>query len=39
VLVCLMLLARGVVTADALHPVVTFGAPSVFSGGSRVWAS
>jgi len=36
VLVSLMLLARGVVTADALHPVVTFGAPSMFSGGSRV---
>jgi hypothetical protein len=36
VLVSLMLLARGVVTPDALHPVVTFGAPSVFCGGNRV---
>jgi hypothetical protein len=36
VLVSLMLLARGVVTPEALHPVVTFGAPSVFCGGNRV---
>jgi len=36
VLVSLMLLARGVVTPDALHPVVTFGAPSVFCGGNQV---
>ncbi|XP_066312130.1 phospholipase A1 PLIP1, chloroplastic-like [Miscanthus floridulus] len=36
VLVSLMLLARGMVTPDALHPVVTFGAPSVFCGGNRV---
>ena len=31
-----MLLARGVVTPDALRPVVTFGAPSVFCGGNQV---
>lgn len=36
VLVSLMLLARGVVAPEALHPVVTFGAPSVFCGGHRV---
>lgn len=36
VLVSLMLLARGVVTPEALHPVVTFGAPSVFCAGHRV---
>uniref|UniRef100_A0A0D9V2Z5 Fungal lipase-type domain-containing protein n=1 Tax=Leersia perrieri TaxID=77586 RepID=A0A0D9V2Z5_9ORYZ len=35
-LVSLMLVARGVVTPDALLPVVTFGAPSVFCGGARV---
>ncbi|RCV26232.1 hypothetical protein SETIT_5G229200v2 [Setaria italica] len=35
-LVSLMLLARGVVAPEALHPVVTFGAPSVFCGGHRV---
>ncbi|KAF8676005.1 hypothetical protein HU200_047508 [Digitaria exilis] len=35
-LVSLMLLARGVVTPEALHPVATFGAPSVFCGGNRV---
>ncbi|KAJ1284357.1 hypothetical protein BS78_03G197400 [Paspalum vaginatum] len=35
VLVSLMLLARGVVTPEALHPVVTFGAPSVFCAGHR----
>ncbi|CAO2176696.1 unnamed protein product [Urochloa humidicola] len=36
VLVSLMLVARGVVPPEALHPVVTFGAPSVFCGGQRV---
>jgi hypothetical protein len=36
VLVSLMLLARGAVTPDALHPVVTFGSPAVFCGGDRV---
>ncbi|CAL4975245.1 unnamed protein product [Urochloa decumbens] len=36
VLVSLMLVARGVVPPEALHPVVTFGAPSVFCGGRRV---
>ncbi|WVZ69653.1 hypothetical protein U9M48_018408 [Paspalum notatum var. saurae] len=36
VLVSLMLLARGVVAPEALHPVVTFGAPSVFCAGHRV---
>ncbi|OEL23173.1 hypothetical protein BAE44_0015806 [Dichanthelium oligosanthes] len=36
VLVSLMLLSRGVVAPEALHPVATFGAPSVFCGGDRV---
>ncbi|TVU03221.1 hypothetical protein EJB05_51252, partial [Eragrostis curvula] len=36
VLVSLMLVSRGVVPPDALHPVVTFGAPAVFCGGHRV---
>uniref|UniRef100_A0A0A9DL75 Fungal lipase-type domain-containing protein n=1 Tax=Arundo donax TaxID=35708 RepID=A0A0A9DL75_ARUDO len=36
VLVSLMLLTRGVVAPEALHPVVTFGAPAVFCGGHRV---
>ncbi|XP_062205664.1 phospholipase A1 PLIP1, chloroplastic-like [Phragmites australis] len=36
VLASLMLLARGVVAPEALQPVVTFGAPSVFCGGHRV---
>ncbi|EEC71102.1 hypothetical protein OsI_02886 [Oryza sativa Indica Group] len=35
-LVSLMLVARGVVGPEALLPVVTFGAPSVFCGGQRV---
>ncbi len=35
-LVSLMLVARGVVGPEALLPVVTFGAPSVFCGGHRV---
>ncbi|KAG8044861.1 hypothetical protein GUJ93_ZPchr0008g13682 [Zizania palustris] len=35
-LVSLMLVARGVVVPEALLPVVTFGAPSVFCGGQRV---
>ncbi|KAL6615594.1 hypothetical protein ACP70R_037864 [Stipagrostis hirtigluma subsp. patula] len=36
VLVSLMLVARGVVGPEALHPAVTFGAPAVFCGGDRV---
>ncbi|KAL6842570.1 hypothetical protein ACP4OV_027414 [Aristida adscensionis] len=36
VLVSLMLVARGVVGPEALHPAVTFGAPAVFCGGHRV---
>ncbi|KAJ6795233.1 Uncharacterized protein M6B38_227640 [Iris pallida] len=35
-LVNLMLVARGVLPASALLPVVTFGSPSVFCGGKRV---
>lgn len=35
VLVSLMLVARGVVGPESLHPVVTFGAPAVFCGGHR----
>ncbi|KAK3164792.1 hypothetical protein QOZ80_1AG0024770 [Eleusine coracana subsp. coracana] len=36
VLVSLMLVARGAVAPESLHPVVTFGAPAVFCGGDRV---
>ncbi|XP_074558066.1 phospholipase A1 PLIP1, chloroplastic-like [Curcuma longa] len=36
ILVALMLLARGNVERRHLHPVVTFGTPSVFCGGERV---
>nr|CAD1824046.1 unnamed protein product [Ananas comosus var. bracteatus] len=37
-LVSLMLLARGAAERAAVLPVVTFGAPSVFCGGSACWA-
>ncbi|KAG6520306.1 hypothetical protein ZIOFF_017354 [Zingiber officinale] len=36
ILVAFMLLARGNVERRHLHPVVTFGTPSVFCGGERV---
>ncbi|KAG6513012.1 hypothetical protein ZIOFF_031158 [Zingiber officinale] len=36
ILVALMLLARGNVERHHLHPVVTFGTPSVFCGGERL---